>query len=152
MQFIPIIRPFPLQAYYKHLPYVSHSLPHQFPPFFFSHCSPVQALIWSACISSNNPLSFKLFCISRWRFSSGIPSNEVLTTVSSSLAPHPSEWSRILHSIQLGYCFCTFSRVYHVSCIICCGCHSEISWDLRWWCGVKWWHHLSYLGAMYDRQ
>lgn len=75
---------------------------------FFSHCSFVHALIWSACISSNNPCSFKLFCISRWRLRSGTFSKVGLTTVNSSLAPHPSEWSMMLHAIALGYCFCTW--------------------------------------------
>ena len=64
---------------------------HQLPPFFFSHCAPVHALICKACISSNSPFSFKLFCTSRCLFRRGIPSNVSLTIVSSSLAPHPSE-------------------------------------------------------------
>ena len=86
----------------------------QLSPFFFSHCDGVHAFICSAWISSKSPFSFKWFCISRCLFRSIMPSKLSETTVSSSFAPQPSEWSMILHSIALGYCcltlFTTISR------------------------------------------
>ena len=85
-------------------------------PFLFaSHCFPVQAFTCKACSSSHNPFSFIKLLISRCLFNNGMPSNVSLTMVSSSLAPQPSEWSRMVHSICEGYCFFTwFCGMYKI--------------------------------------
>ena len=93
--------------FYTIFPSLIHlRVPFLFLPLF-SHCSPVQAFICNACISSNNPFSFKWFCTSRCRLINDIPSNVLDTIVNSSLAPHPSDKSMIVYSSAFGYCIWT---------------------------------------------
>ena len=65
------------------------------PPPFALHCSSVQALIVSACISSISPASLTRVLTIRCRARSPLPVNEELTTTRSIFAPEqfPSEKS-----------------------------------------------------------